>query len=125
MHGNRYRYSPYFDRSCKRKGKQYERNATRKGRALLENIESLMMRDCVYCGEPAAEGNPNGVDRVDNDGDYVRGNCVPACTLCNFMKGKLDVATFLAQVSKISANMHNARCKLSEVVCERPDNVYE
>lgn len=78
-----------------------------------------MQRECIYCGSPAPPGGLNGVDRVDNEDDYKQGNCVSACTTCNFMKGKLDVATFLNHVEKIAANLRNARYNVSRVLCER------
>ena len=124
MSGQGHRFSPYFDRSFKRKESEYVRNATRKGRLVLEDLKPIMRLNCVYCGEPAAPQRPNGVDRVDNGGDYMRGNCVPACTMCNFMKGRLHVADFLNHVIKIANNVHNARLEVSRTVGKREDSVY-
>jgi hypothetical protein len=43
----------------------------------------------------------NGIDRVDNEIGYVRGNSAPCCTICNRMKRELSYSGFLNHVRKI------------------------
>ena len=86
---------------------------------MLTQLAPIMRLDCVYCGAPATRDRLNGVDRVDNTGEYEHGNCASCCTTCNFMKGKLDIAMFLNHVEKIAANLRNARYNVSRVLCEQ------
>lgn len=62
----------------------------------------LIVQNCYYCGiEPYmtykygrgknqaldySEFKYNGVDRVDNEKDYTKDNCVPCCKFCNNAK---------------------------------------
>ena len=74
----------------------------------LEDFIKLVSSDCFYCGGSPSrkiEGaNPifvNGIDRYDNSTGYTVENCVPCCSICNFMKGKLEASHFLAHISRI------------------------
>lgn len=64
----------------------------------LEQVEDLVGRPCVYCGEPPR----NGIDRIDSSLGYTVANSAPCCKVCNFMKSTLQVEQFLAHVRKIS-----------------------
>lgn len=44
----------------------------------------------------------HGIDRVDNSVGYTIENCVPCCTSCNFMKGKMTKDDFIEKVSQIA-----------------------
>jgi len=65
----------------------------------------LVTQKCFYCGEKPYEGC-GGIDRIENDKGYVRGNCVPCCGYCNIMKGILSREEFLLRVKRICANQH-------------------
>lgn len=45
--------------------------------------DHIMNRPCYYCG---GEG-PIGCDRIDNNKGHTRDNVVPACGLCNIVRG--------------------------------------
>lgn len=51
---------------------------------------------CVYCGDVASL-----IDRVDNSIGYVEGNCVPACSTCNRIKGVMSVEELKSHMSKM------------------------
>ena len=75
----------------------------------------IITKDCYYCGTPPEVRQPtrgkdryvgvpapyNGVDRVDSSIGYVRANCVPCCSKCNYMKHELSVSSFTEHVLKI------------------------
>lgn len=79
----------------------YRNNA--KSRGLLFELtkeEALMFWQvpCEYCGDTI---NKLGIDRVDNTIGYKLTNCVPCCSMCNWMKGKYDKDTWLEQIERI------------------------
>lgn len=98
---------------------QYRNNArVRKVDFFLseEEFKSIIGKSCEYCGaEPksyfsrnrkVAETTAylcNGIDRVDNRIGYTFRNCVPCCSLCNYMKRGLTQSDFIKHVQKISS----------------------
>jgi hypothetical protein len=66
-----------------------------------EEFELLVMQPCNYCGE-SKEGEVIGVDRVDSSKQYCTDNCVPCCKTCNFMKGSININTFIEHAHKIA-----------------------
>ena len=67
-------------------------------------IARLFNTRCIYCSDPAGE-KLNGIDRVDNKKGYTRGNCVPCCSMCNYMKGKYRVEEFIKKCQQITVIM--------------------
>lgn len=92
---------------------KYSVNHRRGGLAFdltIEQFRLLIYGNCFYC-ECAPSmikktkfetAQMNGIDRIDNSIGYLMDNCVPCCTLCNFMKRGLSVASFLDHVKKIA-----------------------
>jgi hypothetical protein len=68
-----------------------------------EEFISLFNQPCEYCG---GQESLNGVDRLYNTEGYIAGNVVPCCTVCNFMKKKMNKDEFLCWIHKIS--LHQA-----------------
>jgi len=75
-----------------------------------DEFNSLLLGNCHYCGSPpfnrtkllhSANIAYNGIDRVDQSGQYQIGNVVSCCKHCNSMKSSRPVSDFLAQVKKI------------------------
>ena len=85
-------------------------------------FESIIFKNCYYCGaEPspasdeliAKRGNPkqptlyyNGIDRLDSNKDYTLDNCVPCCSMCNYMKRTYTLSEFLNHVKEIYEFRH-------------------
>ncbi len=47
---------------------------------------------CIYCGIPAGKAMILGLDRVDSSvKEYVVGNIVPCCKICNISKNELSL----------------------------------
>ena len=79
------------------KTRHYQMNLTR------DEIKEYLYKPCFYCGCK----NAMGIDRIDSNKDYTKDNCVPCCFICNRMKNKYDLHTFLDKVKKIYLNFHN------------------
>jgi hypothetical protein len=67
-----------------------------------DEISTIVLGDCVYCGKPSEPGDFNGVDRMDSSKGYEKTNAVSCCKTCNFMKGSLDPVTFIEKCSAVA-----------------------
>lgn len=63
----------------------------------------LLMEPCYYCGESISYG----LDRIDSTKGYTYDNVVPCCGICNIMKNKFPLNTFMDKVNKIYLKHHN------------------
>ena len=79
-----------------------------------DEFRDLTKKNCHYCGEEPSKETSfvangqyryNGLDRVDNSKGYTLENCVPCCQQCNFLKGKMNVESFLNQCLKVAKHM--------------------
>jgi len=61
----------------------------------------IVKKNCYYCGEINEEKKFNGVDRSDSTQGYFIENCVSCCSLCNYLKHKMSVETFLKRIQHI------------------------
>lgn len=82
--------------------------------SLSINAWVMLISNCHYCGQPPYTIFKRfknrievytGIDRVDNEKGYIPDNVVPCCGVCNFMKGRLGLDVFLAQIKRIHANL--------------------
>lgn len=62
-----------------------------------DEVAKLLLKNCYYCGEPIADG----IDRISSSIGYIPTNVVPCCKICNIMKNKFPLDTFLDKVNKI------------------------
>lgn len=77
-----------------------------------EQFGALITSDCVYCGAiPSRKREKgkrfllwNGIDRIASNTGYLFENCLPCCSTCNDMKGKLSLQEFLKAVTRIASN---------------------
>lgn len=76
-----------------------------------EEFREITEKNCTYCGElptsPSTKkrgcGNyvGNGIDRINSSDGYIKSNCTPCCSKCNYMKNNLLLDSFLDHVIKI------------------------
>lgn len=100
--------------------KYSKKNAKSRGHShnlSFEEFNDIIKLPCYYCGAPPKmvskdvlkhRGDThqppiayNGVDRLNPDIGYEKGNCVPCCSTCNYMKHTLQKEDFLSQIEKI------------------------
>jgi hypothetical protein len=76
----------------------------------LDEFKEITSSICYYCGSlpntTAGKGHNgdyihNGIDRINNKEGYTKENSVACCPVCNYMKNKLDINTFLNKVELI------------------------
>lgn len=65
----------------------------------------------MYCGDDI---EAVGIDRVDSQKGYSKGNCVPCCEVCNEMKLDYPVAEWLAKMKQIIAKFDKAQKEKSD-----------
>lgn len=70
-----------------------------------DDLSSLLHQACHYCGLAPRWPEVHGIDRKDNDRGYVYGNCLPCCSMCNYMKGGFNYVVFLRRCREI-ASLH-------------------
>lgn len=80
-----------YKQTCKLNNRQFE--------LTLQEFEELIFGPCHYCG--SAWIKLNGIDRIDNNEDYLIGNVVSCCFKCNKMKSAYSVEEFLTHIKKI------------------------
>ena len=92
----------------------YKTNAKKRGVEFdleFKDFVILAEQNCIYCGdypsnkinskELVGEWAYNGIDRVDNNKQYIKENSVPCCKKCNFMKSNFNKKDFLNHIKKI------------------------
>lgn len=57
---------------------------------------AILQNPCYFCEGPLSDFG-GGLDRIDPDGPYEIGNVLPACPICNELKGR----TFTVEESRI------------------------
>ena len=68
-----------------------------------EEFEAITIRPCHYCGSTTRPSRGSGIDRVDNLKGYTVQNSVPACTLCNTVKGSVFTEWQMLQIGRLIA----------------------
>ena len=83
----------------------YKRSAQSKNREWHltdEEAEKMMTSPCIYCKHIDLQVRLNGIDRLDQQGNYTTENTVACCWTCNYMKGVMDPRTFIEKCMKIA-----------------------
>lgn len=92
----------------------YKANARKRGikfNLSYKEFSSIIQKDCYYCGDKPSNCKKieshdrliyNGIDRVNNNLGYQKGNCVPCCDFCNKAKRNVDVNLFYEKFNKIA-----------------------
>jgi len=66
----------------------------------LQQYSNLITKPCHYCAKPIAKSGV-GLDRINSNKGYIKGNVVPCCTICNKAKNDLTVKAFKKQIVSI------------------------
>jgi len=85
-------------------------NIKQQGKHKLElsdlQILNLIKDPCFYCGKIVDFPHErNGIDRVNNDLNYIVDNCVPCCKYCNSAKKDKTFEEFKQWVKKLVINL--------------------
>lgn len=64
-----------------------------------KELDVILKSTCFYCG---IKPKPVVIERFDNNQGYIPGNCVPSCTLCNQLKGKIHGEAYKALRSNVN-----------------------
>ena len=62
---------------------------------------SIMEQPCFYCGSK----DSIGIDRIDSDIGYTDKNCVPCCSMCNYMKKDFPQKEFIERCMMIASHV--------------------
>lgn len=88
----------------------YGERAKARGKKFLiskDKFAYMTKQNCYYCGVepstvyPASGYVYNGIDRFDNDGDYVDGNVVTCCKGCNYGKRQMTINQFVEWIERV------------------------
>jgi hypothetical protein len=81
----------------------------------IEDFKEIVDRPCHYCGVAdsfaaikgrwADRKRINGIDRKDQDVGYLKYNCLPCCSGCNWLKGTFGYSEFLEKIRSIHNHM--------------------
>jgi hypothetical protein len=91
-----------YHKQPKYKYARYEYGAIKRGLVFeltIDEFNSFWNTNCSYCNEPI---QGVGIDRKDNNIGYTKENCIPCCTICNFMKHTLSHEDFVNKCLQIS-----------------------
>lgn len=81
-----------------------------------EEFEKIIDENCFYCGKnpsniaKSRNNNENliynGIDRLDNNEGYIKGNIVPCCWECNKAKGVRNKEDFIKWINAVYNNLN-------------------
>jgi len=97
-------YDKYFTNNKSANYKYYALSAAK--RKIEFNLDKkiflyLIYHNCYLCGKKTDDEHQNGIDRVDNNKDYILENVQPCCGNCNFIKNKFSLETIFDKFKKI------------------------
>lgn len=76
----------------------------------MEQFRIISSKFCTYCGGFSGlskDGPFSGIDRKNIKKGYSVQNCVPCCSVCNYMKNTMSKEEFLSHVARISSHQNN------------------
>lgn len=85
----------------------------------FDTFTEMVNKPCYYCNT-YNESEVVGIDRIDSFKGYVKGNVLPCCMTCNFMKQQLTMKEFSTHIEKI---YNNFACNFAETAEPSEDNV--
>lgn len=95
-----------IDKKIKKQFREKVKNSLTRGynfELTLEQFANLIINNCYYCNNINKKGF-NGIDRMDNNIGYLIENCVPSCSICNYMKGSKSKEDYLKYIKDLTIN---------------------
>lgn len=83
-----------------------------------EEFDKLVIDKCFYCGEKD-NVKLNGVDRINSEIGYNKDNCVPCCSMCNYLKNNLSQDEFFNKIKHIMSNFGYGTYKNDDLFKDR------
>lgn len=86
--------------------REYADSAARKNiqfELTIDSFTEIVTKPCYYC-KKYNEDEVIGIDRIDSLRGYVKGNVLPACTICNMMKQQLTMKEFADHIKLLYTN---------------------
>jgi hypothetical protein len=77
---------------------------------IFEDFEEISTQACHYCGSLNEDEFGNlysGIDRIDSTNGYTLNNVVPCCAMCNRMKNKRNVNSWIERMSQILSHLNS------------------
>ena len=103
----RNRVVDYYTRSAATKKLEFRLNRSQ--------LDILFKSNCHYCnsspsnvedhGDCNGEFIYQGIDRIDNELDYVPFNVVPCCKTCNYAKRNMNYLEFVAWIKQAASHL--------------------
>ena len=89
------------------KGKYFSYSHSARSRGYIfslteEQFKILLDKNCHYCNKPKAYG----IDRINSDIGYKKGNILPCCSICNYMKKSSSYTDFLNHIKNIAEHLN-------------------
>lgn len=119
----------YGESALNSKLKDYIAQAERRGLPFelsRRHAKRIMSDFCFYCGSPPlaltkkaggyGEFAYNGIDRLNNEKGYIKGNVVPCCADCNWVKGRCSFGRFVAWVERAANHLRENQPKWPSVL---------
>jgi len=67
-----------------------------------QKFQEITFDNCYLCNKMNTRYHQNGIDRKDNEMEYIVGNCLACCGQCNYLKNKFDYNKILDKCFKIT-----------------------
>jgi hypothetical protein len=67
-----------------------------------QKFQEITLNNCYICNKMNTRYHQNGIDRKDNDMEYIVENCYACCGRCNYLKNKFDYNKILDKCFKIT-----------------------
>ncbi|AYV75816.1 MAG: hypothetical protein Terrestrivirus3_85 [Terrestrivirus sp.] len=87
--------------------RDFKKGALKMGRQIElsdEEILKIRNKNCAYCNKKVVVDYEHGIDRIDNEKDYLKNNVNPCCAQCNIIKGQKKLEDFLNYCLNIFKN---------------------
>lgn len=78
----------------------------------LEFVRQTVIEPCSYCGTP----NSMGLDRLDNDLGHTNENCVPCCSICNYVRSNEFTPEEMKELGKVIAKIRISRIANEQLI---------